>query len=410
MGRRVVVTGFGAVTPLGLNAEDTWRELLRGTSGIGPITHFDASGFDVRIAAEVKGFNGEAVLGAKNARRMDRYCQLAMCAGFEALSMSGLDVKRDPERVGVLLGSGIGGMTTWEKQHAILIERGPDRVSPMLIPMMILNMASGNLATEIGAKGPCMSVVTACATASHCIGEAYHIIRRGDADAVICGGSEAAVTPVSVAGFTSMKALSTRNDEPTRASRPFDAERDGFVIAEGAGALVLEDYDLARARGAECYAELVGYGLTADAFHMTQPAPEGEGARRSMQMALRSAGMAPEQVDYINAHGTSTPYNDARETEACHAAFGDHARKLAISSTKSMTGHLLGAAGAVELIFCIQAIRDGVVPPTINYETPDPECDLDYVPNEAREMRVNVAMSNSFGFGGQNATVAVKRM
>ena len=407
MERRVVVTGIGAITPLALDAEGTWRALVAGQSGIGRITSFDTSAFDVLIGAEVKGFDPEERLDKKTAKRMDRYCQLAVCAALEAVEDSGVKVDEDPERVGILIGSGIGGTHTWEEQHELHITRGPSRVSPFMIPMMISNIASGNLAIEVGAKGPCFTVVTACATSSHAVGEAAHVIRRGDADVMIAGGSEAAVSPFSLAGFANMKALSTRNDEPERASRPFDKDRDGFVMAEGAGVLILEDYERARARGAKVYGEIVGYGLSADAFHMTQPAPAGEGAARCMAMALKNARLAPEEIDYVNAHGTSTPSNDPLETAAMHTVFGTHAETLAISSTKSMTGHLLGAAGGVELMACLLAIRDGVVPPTINYETPDPECDLDYVPNVAREMKVRAAMSNSFGFGGQNASVIV---
>jgi len=405
--RRVVVTGIGAITPLALDAEGTWKALVAGQSGIGRITSFDTSAFDVLIGAEVKGFDPEERLDKKTAKRMDRYCQLAVCAALEAVEDSGVKVDEDPERVGILIGSGIGGTHTWEEQHELHITRGPSRVSPFMIPMMISNIASGNLAIEVGAKGPCFTVVTACATSSHAVGEAAHVIRRGDADVMIAGGSEAAVSPFSLAGFANMKALSTRNDEPERASRPFDKDRDGFVMAEGAGVLILEDYERARARGAKVYGEIVGYGLSADAFHMTQPAPAGEGAARCMAMALKNARLAPEEIDYVNAHGTSTPSNDPLETAAMHTVFGTHAETLAISSTKSMTGHLLGAAGGVELMACLLAIRDGVVPPTINYETPDPECDLDYVPNVAREMKVRAAMSNSFGFGGQNASVIV---
>ena len=407
MERRIVVTGIGAITPLALDAEGTWKALVAGQSGIGRITSFDTSAFDVSIGAEVKGFDPETRLDKKTAKRMDRYCQLAVCAALEAVEDSGLKVNEDPERVGVLIGSGIGGTHTWEEQHELHVTRGPGRVSPFMIPMMISNMASGNLAIEVGAKGPCFTVVTACATSAHAVGEAAHVIKRGDADVMIAGGSEAAVSPFSLAGFANMKALSTRNEEPERASRPFDKDRDGFVMAEGAGVLILEDYERARARGAKVYGEIIGYGLSADAFHMTLPAPAGEGAARCMTMALKNAWLAPAEIDYVNAHGTSTPANDPLETAAMRAVFGADADRLAISSTKSMTGHLLGAAGGVELIACLLAIRDGVVAPTINYDTPDPECDLDYVPNVAREMRVRTAMSNSFGFGGQNASVIV---
>ncbi len=406
--RRVVVTGVGAVTPLGLTAEDTWQSMREGVSGVGPITSMDVSDYPSRIAGEVKGIDLTVRLEAKAARRMDRYCQLAVYAALEAVENSGLAVADDPERVGVLIGSGIGGIDTLLHQHNTLRDKGPGRVSPFLIPMMISNMASGNLATITGAKGPCITTVTACASGSHSIGDAYHIIQRDDADAMIAGGSEAAIGPIALAGFANMTALSTRNDDPLHASRPFDADRDGFVMAEGAGIVVLEEYEHAKRRGAQILGEILGYGLTGDAYHMTQPAPRGEGARRAMQMALRKSGLHPEQIEYINAHGTSTPFNDMCESEAIKDAFGDHAYKVAISSTKSMTGHLLGAAGGVEMMACLMAIRDGVLPPTINYETPDPNCDLDYVPNVAREAPVRIAMSNSFGFGGQNAVLVVR--
>ena len=410
MERRVVITGIDAITPLGLSADETWRAMLAARSGIGPITQFDSTAFDVHIAGEVRGFDAAAALGRKEAQRMDRYCQLGVAAGLTAMRDAGLAVEDDPERVGILLGSGIGGISTLGAQFEVLFTKGPQRVSPFLIPMMISNMASGMLAILTGAKGPCTSVVTACATSTNAIGDAYHIVRRGDADAMIAGGSEAAVAPVAISGFSNMKALSTRDGDPTRVSRPFDAGRDGFVIAEGAGAVILEEYERARQRGARIYGEILGYGFTADAYHMTQPAPHGEGARRAMQMAVRNAGVRWDEMDYINAHGTSTQFNDALESEAIRDTFGDHAYRVAVSSTKSMTGHLLGAAGAVELIACLLAIRDGAVPPTINYETPDPQCDLDYVPNEAREQTVKVAMSNGFGFGGQNACVVVRSM
>jgi 3-oxoacyl-[acyl-carrier-protein] synthase II len=408
--RRVVVTGAGAVTPLGLTADDTWQAMVAGKSGIGPITLFDASDYSVRIAGEVKDFEPQSRLDAKASRRMDRYCQLALFAAVEAVANSGLTFEDEPERKGVLIGSGIGGIDTLLTQHNALLAKGPSRVSPFLIPMMISNMASGNFATMTGAKGPCLTVVTACASAAHAIGEAYHIIQRDDADVMVAGGSEAAVGPIALSGFANMTALSSRNDDPEGASRPFDADRDGFVMSEGAGIVVLEEYEYAKKRGAPILGEIVGYGLTGDAHHMTQPAPRGEGARRAMQMALRKAGLNPEEVDYINAHGTSTQFNDACETDAVKDTFGDHARTLVVSSTKSMTGHLLGAAGGVEMLACLMAIRDGVVPPTINYQTPDPHCDLDYVPNTAREIPVNVAMSNSFGFGGQNAVLIARRI
>jgi 3-oxoacyl-[acyl-carrier-protein] synthase II len=340
---------------------------------------------------------------------MDRFCQFAIAGGKEAVQTSGLDVAANPDRIGTCVASGIGGMETWEKQYEILLTKGPSRVSPFMIPMMIVNMASGNLATEVGAKGPSMTVISACASSVHAVGESAHIIARGDADAMLAGGAEAAITPCAVAGFGNMKAISARNDDPQGASRPFDKDRDGFVIGEGGAVLVLEAYELAKARGADILAEVVGYGASADAFHMTLPAPEHEGAQRAMKAALDSAGMTPEDVGYLNAHGTSTPMNDARETAAIRKVFGSHADSLPVSSTKSMTGHLLGAAGAVELLACIFGMRDGVIPPTINYETPDPECDLDYVPNEAREVSFDAAMCNSFGFGGQNGVVIVRK-
>lgn len=409
--RRVVITGVGAITPLGHTAEETWQGLRAGRNGVGPITLLDASGYSARIAAEVKDFEPQKRLDAKQARRMDRYCQLALYAAVEALESSGVRVEDDPERVGVMIGSGIGGLDTLLTQHRALIERGPGRVSPFLIPMMISNMASGNFATLSGAKGPCITTVTACATGSHSIGEAFHIIQRDDADVMVAGGSEAAIGPVALAGFANMTALTTsRNDDPEHASRPFDKERDGFVMAEGAGVVVLEEYEHAKARGAHILGEIAGYGATGDAYHMTQPAPRGEGARRAMQMALRKARVSPDEIDYINAHGTSTPLNDLCETEAIKDTFGERAYEIPISSTKSMTGHLLGAAGGVELLACLMAIRDGVLPPTINYETPDPDCDLDYVPNVARDVRVDTAMSNSFGFGGQNAVLIARRI
>jgi 3-oxoacyl-[acyl-carrier-protein] synthase II len=408
--RRVVVTGVGAVTPLGLTAEDSWKSMLAGKSGIGPITCLDVTEYPSRIAGEATGFEPTMRLDAKASRRMDRYCQLAVYAALEASENAGIRFDYEPERIGVLIGSGIGGIGTLLTQHNTLRDKGPNRVSPFLIPMMISNMASGNFATITGAQGPCITTVTACASASHSVGDAFHIIQRDDADVMVAGGSEAAIGPIALAGFANMTALSTRNDEPERASRPFDADRDGFVMAEGAGIVVLEEYERARRRGANMLAEVIGYGLTGDAYHMTQPAPRGDGARRAMQMALKKAGLVPEDVDYINAHGTSTQFNDLCESEAIKDAFGDTAYKVPVSSTKSMTGHLLGAAGGVELMACVMAMRDGAVPPTINYETPDPNCDLDYVPNVAREMTVRTAMSNSFGFGGQNAVLIARAL
>lgn len=408
--RRVVITGMGPVTPVGIGTDDYWRALLDGVSGVGRITHFDASEFTTRIAAEVKGFDPEQYIERKEARRMDRFVQFAVAAARIALEDSRLDIRADnADRVGVLIGSGIGGTGTWEEQHSVLLERGPGRVSPFFVPMLISDMGSGMVSIIFGAKGPNMTVVTACATATHAIGEAFEIIKRGDADVMIAGGSEAAVTPLAVAGFCSMRALSTRNDDPEHASRPFDLHRDGFVMGEGAGIVIVEELDHALARGAPVRAEIIGYGASGDAYHITAPAPEGEGAARSMAAAISDAGIQPEDVDYINAHGTSTDANDKLETAAIKKVFGGHAYKVAISSTKSMIGHLLGAAGAVEAIACICALRDGAVPPTTNYETPDPECDLDYVPNAARKLDAKIAMSNSFGFGGHNATLVIAK-
>jgi 3-oxoacyl-[acyl-carrier-protein] synthase II len=408
--RRVVITGIGAVTSLGLNVETMWQACLAGCSAVAEIEAFDAAGYPTRIAAEVKGWNPALWMDKKDARRMDRFVQFAVAAARMALVDSGLviaDANRD--RVGVVIGSGIGGIATLEQQHTILRERGPGRVSPFLIPGIICDMGAGMVSILLGARGPNSCIVSACATGAHNIGEAYHIIRRGDADAMIAGGAEAAITPLGMAGFAAARAMTTRNAEPERASRPFDADRDGFVMAEGAGILILEALDSALARGARIYAELAGYGATGDAYHITSQAPGGEGAARAMRLALQDAGLTPEDVDYINAHGTSTAMNDRNETAAIKAALGDHASKVAVSSTKSMLGHLNGAAGAVEAILCALMIRHGVLLPTINYETPDPDCDLDYVPNRARRARVRVALSNSFGFGGHNATLLLKR-
>ena len=409
-GRRVVITGMAPITPIGTGTENYWRALLDGTSGVGPLTLFDASEYTTRIAAEVKDFDPEQYLERREAKRMDRFVQFAAAASLLAVEDSKLEIRaNNAGRVGVLIGSGIGGTSTWEEQHRILLEKGPSRVSPFFIPMLISDMGSGMVSIILGAKGPNVTVVTACATATHAIGEAFEIIKRGDADVMIAGGSEAAVTPLAVAGFCSMRALSVRNDDPERASRPFDLNRDGFVMGEGAGIVIVESLDHAVSRGAQVCGEIIGYGMSGDAYHITAPAPEGEGAARSMAAALSDAGIRPEDVDYINAHGTSTDANDKLETTAVKTVFGDHARKVVISSTKSMTGHLLGAAGAVEAIACMCTIRDGIVHPTTNYETPDPECDLDYVPNTARKVDVRIAMSNSFGFGGHNATLIFAR-
>jgi 3-oxoacyl-[acyl-carrier-protein] synthase II len=410
LGGRVAITGLGAITPLGLDVPSTWEALLAGRSGIGPITRFDASGFRARIAAEVKGFDPEAVLGRKEARRTDRFVQMAIAAADEAVRDAGLVIDdRNRTEVGVIVGSGIGGISTLVDQIQVMQTRGPDRVSPFLVPMFIVDLSAGEIAIRFGAQGVNYSIVSACSTSAHCIGEAAEVIRRGDAVAMIAGGSEAGIVPIGVAGFAAMRALSERNDEPERASRPFDAERDGFVMGEGAGIMVLEDLDYARARGARIYAELLGYGATDDAYHITAPSEGGEGAARAMRMALRKARLAPHEIDYINAHGTSTPLNDKLETQALKAVFGPAAYDIPVSSTKSMTGHLLGAAGAVEAIICVLAVRDGRIPPTINYEHPDPDCDLDYVPNVARERRVDVALTNSLGFGGHNTTLIVGR-
>ncbi|MGA2222529.1 MAG: beta-ketoacyl-ACP synthase II [Verrucomicrobiia bacterium] len=408
--RRVVITGMGVVTPLGSDLNVFWQNLLAGNSGIGPVTRFDTTNFDCKIGGEVKDFNPEDFMPAKETRRTDRFTQYAIGAAKLAVADSKLECdKEDLNRVGVLIGSGIGGMETIEEQTAILLKKGPGRVSPFMIPMLIVNMASGYVSMLLGAKGPNLAVVSACATATHAIGEATRAIVHNDADVMIAGGSEAAITQLGYAGFCSMRAMSTRNNEPQRASRPFDAERDGFVMGEGAGVCILESLERAKRRGARIYCEIVGYGITGDAYHMSSPAPEGEGAARSMVMALNHARLNPEQIDYINAHGTSTPVGDKCETQAIKKVFGAHAKKLAVSSTKSMTGHLLGASGAVETAICALAIQHNIVPPTINYENPDPECDLDYVPNKAREMKVHVCVNNSLGFGGHNATLIVKR-
>ena len=410
MQRRVVVTGLGAVTPLGNDMQSTWKGLVEGRSGIGPITAFDASDLEVRIAGEARDFRPTDHLEPKEARRMDRFTQMAVVAALEAARDAGLNIKgNNAETVGVAIGSGIGGLHTLVDQIKVLDQKGPRRVSPFLVPMMISNMAAGQVSIALGAKGPNIAVVSACATSAHSVGEAYEIIKRGDAEAMVAGGSEAPVLPIGIVAFSQAQTLSTRNDEPQRASRPFDAERDGFVAAEGGAVLILESLEHARARGARIYAEMVGYGATADAFHITAPPEGGEGAARSMRMALRKAEVAPEEVDYINAHGTSTPLNDKAETAAIKEVFGEHAYRLAISSTKSMTGHLLGAAGALEAMVCVKAITEGVIPPTINYEHPDPACDLDYTPNVARRQTVNVALSNSLGFGGHNSTLVFRR-
>lgn len=410
MQRRVVVTGLGLVIPNGIGVETAWRNICEGRSGIGPITRFDASGFETRIAGEVKGFEPERYVEKKEIKKMDLFVLYALAATQEALEDANFAITpENGERVGVIVGTGLGGLPTLEKYHQILLEKGPSRISPFFIPTLIANMAAGQIAIRFGAKGPNTCVVTACATGAHSIGDAFRAIRYGDADAIIAGGTEANLTPLTVGGFNAMKALSTRNDTPEKASRPFEKNRDGFVVAEGAGIVILEELEHALKRNARIYAELVGYGYTSDAYHITAPSPGGEGAARCMRMALRDAGKKPEEVAYINAHGTSTALNDLTETEAIKTVFGEHAYRLAVSATKSMTGHLLGAAGSTEAIFTVLSIRDGILPPTINYEEPDPQCDLDYVPNVARHASVDVAISNAFGFGGTNATLVFQK-
>ena len=409
MADRVVVTGLGLVTPVGSDQQTTWESLLEGKSGIDYISLFDASGFESQIAAEVDDWDAAPILGRKEARRLDRFSQFACVAALEALEQAGIDMaSEDPDRVGVFIGSGVGGIITITDQHKILLNRGPKRVSPFLVPMMLGDMASGQVSMMIGAKGPNFSPVSACATGTDSIGEGLEMIRRGRTDVVIAGGTEAAVCEIGVAGFNSCMALSTRNDDPQAASRPFDSGRDGFVLGEGAGLVILESLEHAEKRGANVLAELAGYGASSDAHHVTQPHPEGEGAARAMKWAIQDADLVPENVDYINAHGTSTPLNDKFETIAMKRMYGDHADKLAISSTKSMTGHLLGAAGGIEAAFSVLTIKNRIIPPTINIDDPDPECDLNYVPNKAVKQEVNVAMSNSLGFGGHNASLVFK--
>ena len=409
--RRVVVTGVGAVSPLGTGNATNWDALINGKSGIGLITRFDASDMPVKIAGEVSGFDPEDFIDKKEIKKMDLFIQYALGAAHFAMEDSGLVINEEnAERVGVLVGAGLGGLPAIEKYHVALQEGGYKKISPFFIPMLIINLAPGHISIKYGAKGPNISSVSACATATHSIGDAYHIIKRGDADAMIAGGTESTVTPLGIGGFSVMKALSSRNDSPETASRPFEKNRDGFVLGEGAGIVVLEEYEAAKKRGAKIYAEVVGYGMSGDAYHLTMPAPGGEGAARCMKMALKGGGVNPEQITYINAHGTSTHFNDLYETMAIKSVFGDHANKLMVSSTKSMTGHLLGAAGGIEAVFCCLAMDKGVVPPTINYVEPDPECDLDYVPNTARDAKIEYAMSNSFGFGGTNATLLFKKI
>lgn len=407
---RTVITGMGVVTPIGIGLEAFWESLIQGRSGVGRITRFDPDGFRCRIAGEVKGFDPTPYIEAKDLKRMILFTQYACVASKMAIEDAGLELERiDPKRVGVYIGSGIGGLEVMEEEHKRFIEEGPRRIGATFIPKLIIDIAAGWVSILFGFKGPNLSCVTACATGAHAIGEAYRIIQRGDADVMIAGGTEAAITPLALAGFSASRSLSSRNEEPNRASRPFDLERDGFVMGEGAGILVLESSTHAMARGAHVYAEVVGYGLSGDAYHLTAPCPDGEGAALAMEMALRDAGLHPQDIGYINAHGTSTQLNDKVETDAIKRVFGDYAYRIPISSTKSMTGHMLGAAGGVELVASALTIERGKIHPTINYERPDPQCDLDYVPNEAREAEVDVALSNSFGFGGHNAVLIIRR-
>jgi 3-oxoacyl-[acyl-carrier-protein] synthase II len=406
----VVVTGVGLLTPLGIGTEASWEALRAGKCGIGPITQFDAAAFSCRIAGEVKGFDPGAYIEKKEIKKMGRFIQFAIAAADFALADSGLKVtEENEEQVGVYIGSGIGGFEVIEREHKTLLEQGPRRISPFFIPATIINLAAGHVSIRSGAKGPNSATATACTTSAHCIGDSYRLIQHCDADAMICGGTEACITPMGVGGFAAMRALSTRNDEPERSSRPWDRDRDGFVVGEGAGILVLEELEFARRRGARIVAEIVGYGMSADAFHVTAPPDDGEGAYRVMRNSIRDAKIQPEQIDYINAHGTSTEVGDRAETAAIRRTFGDHAYKLAVSSTKSMTGHLLGGAGGLEAGITVMAIRDQIAPPTINHENPDPLCDLDYVPNEARPMKIEYALSNSFGFGGTNGALIFRR-
>jgi len=410
MSRRVVVTGLGALTPLGLDLESTWSALLAGKSGAGTIASFDPSSLPVRIACELKGFDVDDLIDKRESRKMDPSVHYGVAAALMAWKDSGLaDSGFDARRVGAIIGSGVGGIQTLEAQHTVLMEKGPRRISPFFIPMLIPDMSSGVVSIMLGLKGPNFATVSACSSGAHAIGTAYRAIQHGDADAIVTGGTEAAISPLSVGGFAAMRAISTRNDEPERASRPFDAERDGFVLGEGAGIVVVEELEHAKRRGATIHAELKGYGATGDAFHMTAPAPDGAGMASAMAVAVADAGLAADYVQYINAHGTSTPLNDKLETAAIKAVFGSHAKELAISSTKSMTGHLLGAAGGIEFVFSVLAMERSTIPPTINHENPDPECDLDYVPNEPREADVTNVLSNSFGFGGHNCAIVVSR-
>lgn len=408
--KRVVITGLGATTPLGNDLDSYWQGLLAGKSGIGPITHFDASQHATRIAAEVKGFDPHDHMDRKDAKRMDRFAQFAVATSRQALADAQLEITDlNAEQVGVMIGTGVGGLKVMEEQQTVFLNRGPSRCSPFMVPMMIANMAAGLTAIHTGARGPNSCPVTACAAGSNAIGDAFRLVQQGYAQAMICGGTEAAVTPLSVAGFASARALSTRNDEPQLASRPFDRERDGFVIGEGCGILILESLEHALSRGAKIYGEIVGYGMTCDAYHMTAPVPGGEGAARCIQLALKDAGVTPDQVDYINAHGTSTPANDPTETQAIKTALGEVARSIVVSSTKSMTGHLLGGSGGIEGVAAAMVVSHDEVPPTINLQNPDADCDLDYVPNQSRKVPVNLALSNSFGFGGHNVTLVFQK-
>jgi 3-oxoacyl-[acyl-carrier-protein] synthase II len=409
--KRVVVTGLGVITSIGHNVDDFWNSILAGKCGIDQVTLFDAKDYSCRIGAEVRGWDAAQHMDPKEVRRNDRYTHFGFCAAKQAVADAKLDMtKEDGDRVGVIIGSGIGGMLTIETQHKILLERGPRKVSPFMIPALISNMCTGLVAIELGARGPNFGVVSACATATHAIGESLRMIRDGDADVMICGGTEASITPLSYAGFCSMKAMSTNNEAPHKASRPFDAGRDGFIMGEGSGVLVLESLEHAQARGARIYCELAGYAATCDAYHITSPDPEGKGLSLAMRRSILDAGIEPKDIDYINAHGTSTPYNDKFETLAIKKVFGEHAQKVMISSTKSMTGHLLGAAGGIEAIVSVKTIETGEVPPTINYETPDPECDLDYIPNVKRRADIRNVMSDNLGFGGQNAALVFRKM
>jgi len=410
LARRVVVTGVGLVSPLGIGREETWSGVLAGKSGAGPITHFDTTGFPVTIAAEVKGFDPLLYVEKKEVKKMGLFIQFAMAAAQFAIEHANLNITPDiADRTGVYIGSGIGGFDVIEREHTALMQGGPRKISPFFIPAAIANLASGSVSIRWGAKGPNSATCTACSSSAHALGDSFRLIQRGDADVMISGGAEGAITPMGVGGFASMRALSTRNEEPEKASRPFDRDRDGFVVGEGAGILILEELGFALRRGVPIWAEVVGYGMTGDAFHITQPSEDADGAMRAMRLTLADAKIGPEQVDYINAHGTSTPYNDRLETLAIKKVFGDHAYKVPVSSTKSMTGHLLGGAGGLEAGLSVLAIRDQVLPPTINYDNPDPDCDLDYVPNQARKAMVDHVLSNSFGFGGTNAVLLLKR-